>query len=216
MGRRGPDGTATHIGKVAESAVTLLFARLAIIDTDPRAMQPFHLGDLIIVSNGELYNYVELRDELRGLGHVFTTKSDTEVMLAAWREWGDASLDRMEGMWAFALIDAANDRLILCRDRFGEKPLYLWRNGDTLYFGSEPKFLAALAGAKPDVNLEQIQRFLVNGYKSLYKQPRTHFKDVIEVPAAHYIALRGGGLVEPKAYWALSYQPTTMTAEQAL
>ena len=216
MRRRGPDGTAMHVEQVAGNTVTLLFARLAIIDTDPRAMQPFHLGDLVIVSNGELYNYIELRDELRGLGHVFTTESDTEVMLAAWREWGEAALDRMEGMWAFALIDRRNDRLILCRDRFGEKPLYLWRHGDTLFFGSEPKFLAALAGAKPGVNLEQIHRFLVNGYKSLYKQPRTYFEDVMEVPAAHFIALRGPGPIEPKAYWTLAYRPTEMTADQAL
>jgi asparagine synthase (glutamine-hydrolysing) len=216
MRRRGPDGTAMHVENVAGNIVTLLFARLAIIDTDPRAMQPFQLGDLVIVSNGELYNYVELRDALRGLGHGFTTESDTEVMLAAWREWGEAALDRMEGMWAFALIDRRNDRVILCRDRFGEKPLYLWRQGDTLYFGSEPKFLAALAGAKPDVNTAQIQRFLVNGYKSLYKQPRTYFKDVMEVPAAHSIALRGPGPIDPKAYWTLSHRPAEMTADQAI
>jgi asparagine synthase (glutamine-hydrolysing) len=216
MRRRGPDGTAMHVERVAGNTVTLLFARLAIIDTDPRAMQPFHLGDLVIVSNGELYNYIELRYELRGLGHVFTTESDTEVMLAAWREWGEAALDRMEGMWAFALIDRRTDQLVLCRDRFGEKPLYLWRHGDTLYFASEPKALAALAGAKPDVNLEQIQRFLVNGYKSLYKQPRTYFRDVMEVPAAHSVTLRGVGPIEPKAYWALTYQPVEMTERQAL
>jgi len=216
MRRRGPDGTAKHVERVAGSTVTLLFARLAIIDPDPRAMQPFHGDGLVIVSNGELYNYIELREELRALGHAFRTEADTEVMLAAWREWGEDALDRMEGMWAFALIDRHQDRVILCRDRFGEKPLYLWRYGDTLYFGSEPKFLAALAGAKPDVNLEQIQRFLVNGYKSLYKQPRTYFKDVMEVPAAHYVALRGPGPIEPKAYWTLSHNPTAMTAEQAL
>ena len=216
MRRRGPDGTDVHIGRVAGHTVTMLFARLAIIDTDPRAMQPFQRGDLVIVTNGELYNYIELREALIRLGHAFTTESDTEVMLAAWCEWGEAALDRMEGMWAFALIDAANDRLILCRDRFGEKPLYLWRHGDTLYFGSEPKFLAALAGAKPDVNIEQIQRFLVNGYKSLYKQPRTYFRDVSEVPPAHYIALRSPGPIAPVAYWNLTYQPRQMTAAEAL
>jgi asparagine synthase (glutamine-hydrolysing) len=216
MRRRGPDGTATHVGRVAGNTVTLLFARLAIIDTDPRAMQPFERDGLVIVTNGELYNYIELRDELARLGHTFSTGSDTEVILAAWRQWGEGALDRMEGMWAFALIDAANDRLILCRDRFGEKPLYLWRHGDTLYFGSEPKFIAALAGAKPDVNLDQIRRFLVNGYKSLYKQPQTYFRDVMEVPPAHYIALRGPGPIAPTAYWKLAHRPQKMTAAQAL
>ena len=216
MRRRGPDGTAMHVGTVAGNIVTLLFARLAIIDTDPRAMQPFQRGDLVIVTNGELYNYIELRDELARLGHTFSTESDTEVMLAAWRQWGEDALDRMEGMWAFALIDATNDRLILCRDRFGEKPLYLWRHGDTLYFGSEPKFIAALAGAKPDVNLDQIRRFLVNGYKSLYKQPQTYFRDVMEVPPAHYIALRGPGPIAATSYWKLTHRPRQMTAAQAL
>jgi asparagine synthase (glutamine-hydrolysing) len=216
MRRRGPDGTAMHVGTVSGNTVTLLFARLAIIDADPRAMQPFQRGDLVIVTNGELYNYIELRDELARLGHTFSTESDTEVMLAAWRQWGEGALDQMEGMWAFALIDATNDQLILCRDRFGEKPLYLWRHGDTLYFGSEPKFIAALAGAKPDVNLDQIRRFLVNGYKSLYKQPQTYFRDVMEVPQAHYITLRGPGPIAPTAYWKLTHRPQQMTAAQAL
>ena len=216
MRRRGPDGTGVHFGTVAGSTVTLVFARLAIIDTDPRAMQPFSRGDLVIVTNGELYNYVELRDELSRLGHRFLTQSDTEVMLAAWQEWSEAALDRMEGMWAFALIDTGQDRVILCRDRFGEKPLYLWRHGETLYFGSEPKFIAALAGAKPDVNLDQIRRFLVNGYKSLYKEPRTYFKGVTEVPAAHLVVLRGPNPSVPKAYWSLTYRPRAMSEMEAL
>jgi len=216
MRHRGPDGTDTHTATVAGNVVTLVFARLAIIDTDPRAMQPFTRGDLVIVTNGELYNYVELKAELTRLGHAFATEADTEVMLAAWQEWGEDALDRMEGMWAFALIDAKRDRLILCRDRFGEKPLYLWRHGETLYFGSEPKFIAALAGAKPDVDLDQIRRFLVNGYKSLYKEPRTYFKDVSEVPASHYIALSGPGPVKPTAYWSLTYQPRRMSEAEAL
>ena len=77
-------------------------------------MQPFTRGNLTIITNGELYNYVELRRTLISFGHTFSTKSDTEVMLAAWQQWGEASLNKMEGMWAFALIDTAREQLILC------------------------------------------------------------------------------------------------------
>ena len=212
---RGPNGTSSHTQKVARNIVTMLFSRLAIIDPSPRSMQPFTRGNLSIVTNGELYNYIELRRQLEGLGHQFITESDTEVMLASWEQWGGKALDRMEGMWAFALIDSNSDQLILCRDRFGEKPLYLWRLGDTLYFGSEPKFLAALAGHKPDINIHQIQRFLVNGYKSLYKKPRTFFSNIFEVPPAHFMSVQAPNHIKSNRYWKLNYFPKPMSEDDA-
>ena len=216
MRHRGPDGTQVTRRTVANHEVTLIFGRLAIIDPDERAMQPLCRGPLTVINNGEFYNYVEVRRELEALGHGFETESDTEVMLAAWQQWGEAALDRLEGMWAFALHDAASDRLILCRDRFGEKPLFVWRVGDMLYFGSEPKLLAALAGAKPDVDHDQVRRYLVNGYKSLYKQPRTFFKGVAEVPAGCFLDLRGPAVPAPTRYWTLEHRPRPMSAADAL
>lgn len=216
MRRRGPDGTGIHRGRIGDNHVTLLFGRLAIIDLDERSMQPMSRGPLTVVTNGEFYNYIEVRQELEAKGHRFTTTSDTEVFLAAWREWGRGALDRLEGMWATALLDGEAGTLTLTRDRFGEKPLYTWRHGDTLYFASEPKMLAAMAGAKPEVNLDQVRRYLVNGYKSLYKQPRTHFVGVDEVPPATTLTLTGPSLPTPERYWTLRHQPTPMSLDDAM
>jgi asparagine synthase (glutamine-hydrolysing) len=216
MQKRGPDGTSVKTISLGDQTVTLLFSRLAIIDPSPRSMQPFIRDNLVIITNGELYNHLELKKELTLRGHLFTTESDTEVMLAAWQEWGESSLNKMEGMWAFALIDKTKNRLILCRDRFGEKPLYTWLHKGTLYFGSEPKFLASLAGSKPQVNEQQIKRFLTNGYKSLYKKPATYFEDIHELPAAHFMRLSCSRPTTPFCYWSLNYTPSKITESDAI
>jgi len=200
--------------------VTLIHTRLAIIDLDPRANQPFEHDGLVLTYNGEIYNYLEIRHELEDLGHTFTTQSDTEVLVRAWRQWGATALDRFEGMWAFALLDAEAGALVLSRDRFGEKPLYTWRRGGTLYFASEVKALVALAGAKPAVNDDQVRRYLVNGYKCLHKQPATFFREVEEFPAAHVAEMKLASnephRIEPQPYWRLDCQPKEMTAAEAL
>jgi asparagine synthase (glutamine-hydrolysing) len=220
LGRRGPDAQGHAVHRVGGVAVTLIHTRLAIIDLDPRANQPFERDGLVLVFNGEIYNYVELKRELEGLGHAFATESDTEVLVRAWRQWGDAALDRFEGMWAFALIDTKAGTLVLSRDRFGEKPLYTWRRGDNFYFASEVKALAALAGAKPDVNAEHVLRYLVNGYKSLHKQPATYYREIGEFPVAQVaeMPLKGGRApaCEPRPYWRLGCRPKKMSAAEAL
>lgn len=216
MGRRGPDGTGVHQERLGEQAVCLLHSRLAIIDIGERADQPFQRDGLVLVFNGEIYNYVEIRRDLMTFGHTFDTASDTEVLLKAWKQWGSDCFDRLEGMWAFALIDRARGRVVLSRDRFGEKPLYLWKRGETLYFGSEVKFLATLAGAKPEVNLDQLRRFLVYGYKALYKKPRTWFNDVHELPVSTWTEVDDRGAVDPQSYWTLRYAPVAMSAAEAL
>ena len=216
MKERGPDGQTVKTFSFGKQTVTLLFSRLAIVDPTPQSMQPFTRKNLTIITNGELYNYIELKRRLMALGHVFVTKSDTEVMLAAWQQWGESSLDKMEGMWAFALIDMTKNHLILCRDRFGEKPLYTWTLKGALYFGSEPKFLAALAGCKPLVNENQIKRYLVNGYKSLYKKPKTYFENIHEVPAAHFVRLTEARQTQTICYWSLNYEPSEITEADAI
>jgi asparagine synthase (glutamine-hydrolysing) len=216
MGRRGPDARASHQEVLPGGTVTLLFTRLAIVDLDPRSNQPFADGDLVIAFNGEIYNYVELRAELETLGHVFRTSSDTEVLIQAWAEWGEAALDRLEGMWAFALIDRRAGHLILSRDRFGEKPLHLWQHGDTLYFASEIKALTALAGARPAVDRDQIRRYLVHGYKALYKRPRGWFREIRQVPPASWAAVSAPGPVSFQRYWRLTFRPEPMTEAAAI
>ena len=216
MKNRGPDGSRSEVIIFNNHKIFLLFSRLSIIDLEPRAMQPFSRRALKIITNGELYNHIELRKELNSLGHHFKTKSDTEVMLAAWEQWGESSLDRMEGMWAFALVDIDKQQVTLCRDRFGEKPLYVWETSEAYYFGSEPKYLANLAGIKPNINYEQISRFLVNGYKAIYKRPQTFFQNFGEIAPSNYLTFSDNGSSSRARYWDLKYAPAHMDEKTAV
>ncbi|MEX2643696.1 MAG: asparagine synthase (glutamine-hydrolyzing) [Acetobacterales bacterium] len=192
MGRRGPDHRAHRTWTHAGENVGLLHSRLSIIDLDDHANQPFTIGPATVVFNGEIYNYLELRAELEAAGVRFRTRSDTEVLLAAWLHWGDAFHDRLEGMWAFALWDEAQGRLLLSRDRFGEKPLCWMQTAEGLFFGSEPKLLRSLSGRALEPDRDHLCRYLVNGYKSLYKTDRTFFEDVRDVPPGGTLALSSG------------------------
>ncbi len=216
MARRGPDAQGRWRGEVAGHKVTLLHTRLAIIDLEPRANQPFLWDDCVLVYNGEIYNFSELRAELESLGHRFSTDSDTEVVLHAYREWADDCFDRFEGMWAIVLADLRAQRLVMSRDRFGEKPLYLWRHKDALYFASEVKTLAALAGEAPTVDIGQVRRYLVNGYRALYKRPTTFFREVQEFPAASCAHLTTPGLPRAERYWRLDFAPREMSLRDAV
>ena len=156
--------------------LVLIHRRLSILDLEPRSAQPFRLRNNILSYNGEIYNFLEIKDELKSLGHHFQTTGDTEVLATALAEWGAEALDRLEGMWAFAWYDEQAGRLLLSRDRFGEKPLYLWNTPEGIFFASEVKGLAALRGQWPDVNQNHLLRYLVNGYKALYKTKETFTK----------------------------------------
>jgi asparagine synthase (glutamine-hydrolysing) len=201
---------------MGSSPVTLLHTRLAIIDLDRRADQPFHDDECTLVFNGELYNFVELRKELEAVGQRFRTSSDTEVIVKAYRHWGLDCFDHFEGMWAIALLDETVGRLLLSRDRFGEKPLFLQRHGGSIFFASTVNALAALSGRKPTVDHEQVTRYLVNGYKALYKQDRTWFTDVAEIPAATVSVIDEVGCRTDFRYWQLRYSPVPMTPGEAL
>jgi asparagine synthase (glutamine-hydrolysing) len=202
MGRRGPDHAAyRHWINSAGRHVGLLHTRLSIIDLDERANQPFTIGSKWIVYNGELYNYVELGEELTKQGVSFRTTSDTEVLLQGIDHFGWPVLDRCEGMWAFAVYDEGDGSLTLCRDRFGEKPLYLYRDETGLAFGSEVKFIVALLGRRLPVNVEHIYRFLVNGYKALYKEDHTFFQGLSELPPASLLRIDAAGREGTQKYW---------------
>ncbi len=149
------------------SAVLALgFRRLSILDLSVRGRQPMCTPDrrYWIVFNGEIYNYRELGDELGRLGHQFVSHSDTEVFLAAFAEWGDACLSRLNGMWAAVIYDAARAEIVACRDRFGIKPLYYWVAPDaTVCFASEIKQFTAIPGWRATVNTGRAQEFLATG-----------------------------------------------------
>ena len=208
MKRRGPDAQqACSYQKPSENHfVTLLHSRLSIIDLNERATQPFIYDDYVLSFNGEIYNYLEIRKILEKEGLKFKTDSDTEVLAAALNFWGADALDRLEGMWAFAWYDTKTGDLLLCRDRFGEKPLYYYRDDKgALFFGSEIKFIKSLKGSGFELNENHLKRFLVNGYKSLYKQPENFFKDVFEVKAGHCLKINRRLEISERSYWAVEY-----------
>ncbi|HEX9879916.1 MAG TPA: asparagine synthase (glutamine-hydrolyzing) [Candidatus Binatia bacterium] len=208
MGRRGPDHAGWRQWKNSRGRnAYLLHSRLNIIDLDARANQPFSIGSKWLVYNGELYNYLELRADLASSGCSFTTESDTEVMLLTLDHFGWQGLDRCEGMWAMAVYDEADGSLTLSRDRFGEKPLYLYQDASGIYFGSEVKFIAALLGRRLDINLGQLYRYMVNGYKALYKTGETFFIGVKELSPASTLRLLGNGQAEEGRYWEPRFLP---------
>ena len=218
MRRRGPDHRA-YRGWTAPSGVHtyLLHSRLSIIDFDARSNQPMHFEGAWIALNGELYNYVECRAALEREGVALRTRSDTEVLLASLHRSGWSALDLCEGMWAFALYDERAASLALCRDRFGEKPLYILRDASGVYFGSEIKFIAALAGRRLGINHDHLWRYLVNGYKALYKQPGGFFSDIEEVPPGALLLIDGTMKETEQRYWRpQAVQKPQMSFEEAV
>lgn len=201
MRNRGPDHQDFCGFSAGETQVRLLHSRLSIIDLDSRSNQPFTLGPLTIVYNGEIYNYVELRQRAMEQGVVFKTSSDTEVLLQYFRMYGERCVEFFEGMWAFAIWDSGNQTLFLSRDRFAEKPLYHFETEDGFFFGSEIKFLKSLSSRALSVNRRHLVRSLVHGYKALYKTNETFFEGVGELAYAESMLIHTNGKREKRRYW---------------
>jgi len=217
MRRRGPDGHGTAHRVLGDGLnAYLLHSRLSIIDLDPRSNQPFARGKGHLCFNGELYNYKELRRELIGAGQSFSTDSDTEVLASVLDAQGIAGLDKCEGMWAFGWLD--DEGLLLCRDRFGEKPLYVFKDETGTYFGSEPKFIFALLGRRLPVNFEHLNRYLVNGYKAIYKNGQTFFQGLTEIAPGTLAKFDASGRRTDQLYWRPRFDTcdATMTFDDAV
>jgi asparagine synthase (glutamine-hydrolysing) len=194
MVRRGPDGQ----GIWRDGELGLAFRRLAIIDLDERSNQPLHFGRLHLVFNGEIYNYLELRGQLRGLGHSFQTEGDAEVLLHAWAEWEEGALDRLNGMFAFGIWDGDRRRLTIAVDPFAEKPLLYRSIGAGLLFASDVRALKAFDPAIGVADEGAIRDFAaLNIMPSL---PRTFFEDVQRLPPAHLARWERGAL-SLRRYW---------------
>ncbi len=195
LAHRGPDGEG--IWEHPSQYVTLGHRRLSIIDLKPEAAQPMALGNLTITFNGEIYNYRELRTELEGFGHTFRTECDTEVLLAAYRQWHKQCLLKFKGMWAFAIWNEDDKTLFLARDRFGEKPLFYSQAHGPFTFGSEMKALMALAdGWQPSHQLKK----LLKRYDSYESVADTLVEGIKRFPAGHYGVFKDGQL-SLKQYW---------------
>jgi asparagine synthase (glutamine-hydrolysing) len=179
VAHRGPDGD----GVWTEGRVGLGHRRLAIIDPTAAGAQPMSRdGTLTIVFNGEIYNYIELREELRGLRQNFETRTDTEVILAAYAVWGDECVKRFNGMWSFVIHDRAHQRLFCSRDRFGVKPFYYAKTRSAWIFGSEIRQLLPLL-ASVRARRDAVTNFL---FASISEQPNgTFYEDIEKLPAGH-------------------------------
>lgn len=184
LAHRGPDDSGSRAS--TSGAALLAHRRLSIIDLSPGGHQPMSTPDgrWTIVFNGEIYNYVELRAELAALGHPFRTQSDTEVLLEAWREWGPRALDRLVGMFAFALLDEVAGRVFLARDPFGIKPLYYARVDAGIAFASEIPALLEVPGLGRRVNARKLHDYLVSSLTD--DGAETLFADVRQLAAGHY------------------------------
>jgi asparagine synthase (glutamine-hydrolysing) len=196
---RGPDGRQRVT--LMDGRCLLGHLRLAIIDIEGGA-QPISNedGTIWVVCNGEIYNYLELREKLEAQGHRFSTNSDTEVLVHLFEEKGTSLLDDLEGMYAFAIVDTRKEQLFLARDRFGEKPLY-WapvRNGKGLAFASELKALLPLENVDHSLDVAGVAQFLALGY---LPAPRTHLNGVSKLRAGEAIVFGPGSGKQTFRYW---------------
>lgn len=195
---RGPDGE----GSFFNDRFSMGMRRLSIIDLEG-GTQPIYNedGSIAVCYNGEIYNFLELRDQLINLGHRFQTRSDTEVIVHAYEEWGVECLQRFNGMFAFALYDARQKRIFIARDRCGQKPFYYYYKNGRFVFSSEVKAILCADFIPREVNTAAIDPYLTLRY---VPEPQTMFKDIVTLPAAHFLLLDSQGVLSIKRYWDIA------------
>ena len=201
MKRRGPDNQSYFKLNKFNKEVGLLHSRLNIIDLNKRSDQPFYFQELILIFNGEIYNFIEIREELIKKNYKFETTSDTEVLIKSYKEWGEDCVKHFIGMWAFAIWDKKKNKLFLSRDNFGEKPLYYTKNSNGFYFGSEIKFLKSLSNSSYALNNDKINDFLFYGYRSMYKNKNTFYQNIYLLENATNLTIDLNLNIQKKKYW---------------
>ncbi len=216
MNNRGPDYQDYIRFKINDVKVSLLHSRLAILDLDDRSNQPFSFQNCTIIFNGEIYNYIEIRNGLKKLGYNFQTTSDTEVLLKAYIEYGEDCVNYFNGMWSFAIWDDRKNKLFLSRDRFGEKPLYYFKSNDGFYFSSEVKAIQSMLPNPLNINYRQLKKYIVYGYKFLYKDSDTFFENLNEVKYSTNIVINKNLQIYESKYWEPKFNPESMTINQAI
>ncbi|MEP6589907.1 MAG: asparagine synthase (glutamine-hydrolyzing) [Gemmatimonadota bacterium] len=211
LAHRGPDGADLHI----DGHVGLGHRRLKIVDLSDRAAQPMTSddGNVVVVHNGEIYNFQALRRELEGRGCQFHSHSDTEVILHAWQAWGRQCVERFNGMFAFAIYDRHTGELFLARDRLGIKPLYYRASTGSLHFASEIKALFAVPGNSPALNEASLTEQLL--YRSLAGS-QTLFAGIHALLPGHWLSVDAAGIVTTQQYWDLAFASPSDASEQEL
>jgi asparagine synthase (glutamine-hydrolysing) len=209
---RGPD----EGGDFLEPGVALAHRRLSIIDLSSGQQPMFSAdGNVCLVYNGEIYNFGELAQELKGRGYQFRTRCDTEVIIYAWQEWGEACVKRFRGMFAFALYDKARQCIFMARDRLGIKPLFFsFIDGKTLAFGSELKVLKAHPGLSRKLEPQAVEDYFTLGY---IPEPKTIYRDVYKLRPGHTMLVeRGKPLPAQQEYWDVPFDPVAVGSEHDL
>ena len=206
---RGPDAGGTYI----DDNIGLCHRRLSILDLSEAGNQPMysHDGNLVIVFNGEIYNFLELRAALENDGVIFKSHTDTEVILELYAREGTKCLDKLNGMFAFALWDKNKQELFIARDRLGKKPLYYFNDNGRFAFGSEIKAILALENIPREIRLDAVYDFFAYQY---VPDPKSIFKHIHKLPPAHYLVLKKEGF-SIHEYWDLSFKEVTKASEES-
>ncbi len=208
---RGPDDGGIYV----DDGVGVGHRRLSIIDLSSGQQPLFNEdGSVVVVYNGEIYNYIELADRLIELGHVFKTHCDTEVIVHAWEEWGEKCVDKFRGMFAFGLWDRNKETLFLARDRMGIKPLfYSLLSNDLLIFSSELKALFLHPDLVKNIDSRAIEEYFGFGY---IPDPRTIFNETFKLPPGHTLTIkRGKPIPETKQYWDIPFSHVSVNEDEA-
>ena len=212
IAHRGPDGQGVY----SDGPLALGHRRLAVLDLSDAGRQPMATPDgrFVIVYSGEVYNFHELRRDLEACGHTFFSRTDTEVVLAAWVEWGPAALDRFNGMFAFAIWDREEATLWLARDRYGIKPLYWTRAGRVVAFGSEIKALLQHPGIVAEIDFAGMVEYFT--FQNFFSE-RTLFAGISMLPAGCLLRIRPGSSAEPRVrrYWDYDFREPETAATEA-
>ena len=207
LAHRGPD----DCGYFIDEGVGLGHRRLSIIDLEGGHQPMFNEdGSICIVSNAEIYNFPELREQLLQMGHRFETRSDTEAILHAYEEWGKACVEHLRGMFAFAIWDKTEKRLFVARDRFGIKPLFYAKCGSNFYFASEMKAILADSRVKRDIDEEAMAGYFSLSY---IPAPMTIFKSIKKLLPGHTLTWQDGQ-VRIQKYWDIAFVPARGKSEK--
>ncbi|MGB4844054.1 MAG: asparagine synthase (glutamine-hydrolyzing), partial [Ferruginibacter sp.] len=202
---RGPDGEGQWSN--SKNTVHLGHRRLAVIDLSEKAVQPMQYANRYhIVHNGEIYNYIEIRNFLRQKGYSFKTESDTEVILAAYDHWKEKCLQQFDGMFAFTIWDEKEELLFAARDRFGEKPFYYYEDEANFIFGSEMKALWAV-GVERKIDNKMLLNYLTLGHvQNCVDKEQTFYEGIYSLPPSHYLVFKPSDKQVSRItkYWSLN------------
>ena len=216
MKNRGPDSNSYKKFYFGEKIIYLFHSRLKILDLNSRSDQPFIKNNIFLIFNGEIYNYIELRNILLNKGYNFSTTSDTEVLMNAYIEYGENIEKVLEGMWAFAIFDINKKKLILSRDRFGEKPIFFSKLQNNFYFGSEIKYIHSLTNTKFEINYDTVKMFLVYGYKSIYKKQANFYKNIFQLQSSSKLFFKSQDEIIINKYWSPNINQAKISIDDAI